>query len=142
MRVLILGLGSSGGGAEAAEYYLKLGHSVEIIGSSENRENERMIISLLESKGAVFVTKDMLMDAVEKAELVVKVPGVPVPYLVKKKAKHIICMLRHIPVKPRDRPYWFTKTEQKYRNLVWDTIGKQSGKRNGHTKPWKTEIMK
>ena len=31
VKVLILGLGASGGGAEAAEYYLKLGHDVEII---------------------------------------------------------------------------------------------------------------
>ena len=88
MRVLILGLGSSGGGAEAAEYYLKLGNSVEIIGSSEKRENEPMV-QLLESEGAVFITKDKLMDSVEKADLVVKIPGVPVPFLVKKKAKHI-----------------------------------------------------
>lgn len=118
MRVLILGLGSSGGGAEAAEYYLKLGHSVEIIGSSENRENERMIINLLESKGAVFVTKDMLMDAVEKAELVVKVPGVPVPYLVKKKAKHITNDIAALLENP--------KTERMHRIVIAGSKGKTS----------------
>ena len=82
MKVLILGLGASGGGAEAAEYYLKLGHDVEIIGSPEKRESEPMV-KLLESKGASFISKDGIIGAVEKADLVVKIPGVPVPFLVK-----------------------------------------------------------
>lgn len=117
MRVLILGLGSSGGGAEAAEYYLKLGNSVEIIGSSEKRENEPMV-QLLESEGAVFITKDKLMDSVEKADLVVKIPGVPVPFLVKKKAKHITNDIAALLENP--------KTERMHRIIIAGSKGKTS----------------
>ncbi len=117
MRVLILGLGSSGGGAEAAEYYLKLGHSVEIIGSSENRETEPMV-HLLESKGAVFITKEALMDSVEKADLVVKIPGIPVPFLVKKKARRITNDIAALLENP--------KTERMKRIIIAGSKGKTS----------------
>lgn len=117
MRVLILGLGSSGGGAEAAEYYLKLGNNVEIIGSSEKREKEPMV-QLLEAKGAVFITKDELMESVENADLVVKIPGVPVPYLVKKKAKHIINDIAALLENP--------KTERMQRIIIAGAKGKTS----------------
>ncbi len=117
VRVLILGLGSSGGGAEAAEYYLKLGHDVEIVGSQERRENE-MMVSLLESKGAVFIRKDSLMDAVDKADLVVKIPGVPVPYMVKKKAKQITNDIAALLENP--------KTERMHRIVIAGSKGKTS----------------
>ena len=117
MRVLILGLGSSGGGAEAAEYYLKLGHSVEIIGSSEKRENEPMV-HLLESKGAIFIRKDDLMDSVEKADLVVKIPGIPIPYLVKKKATRITNDIAALLENP--------KTEKMKRIIIAGSKGKTS----------------
>ena len=86
MRVLILGLGASGGGAEAAEYYLKLGHSVKIIEPADKRGTEAMM-QLLESKGAVFITKDEAMEEAGDADLVVKIPGIPIPYIIKRKAK-------------------------------------------------------
>ena len=117
MRVLILGLGSSGGGAEAAEYYLKLGHRVEIIGSSQKRENE-MMAQLLEEKGAVFITKEQIMDSVENADLVVKIPGVPIPYLVKKKAKHITNDIAALLENP--------KTERMLRIVIAGSKGKTS----------------
>ena len=117
MRVLILGLGASGGGAEAAEYYLKLGNSVEIIGSPTNRENEPMV-KLLESKGAVFISKDDVMDSVEKADLVVKIPGVPIPYLVKKKAKSITNDIAALLENP--------KTERMQRIIIAGSKGKTS----------------
>ena len=117
MRVLILGLGASGGGAEAAEYYLKLGNSVEIIGSPTNRENEPMV-KLRESKGAVFISKDDVMDSVEKADLVVKIPGVPIPYLVKKKAKSITNDIAALLENP--------KTERMHRIIIAGSKGKTS----------------
>ena len=117
VRVLILGLGASGGGAEAAEYYLKLGHSVEIIGSPEKRENE-MMVQLLESKGAKFITKDNVMDSVVNADLVVKIPGVPIPFLVKKKAKRITNDIAALLENP--------KTERMLRIVVAGSKGKTS----------------
>ena len=117
VRVLILGLGASGGGAEAAEYYLKLGNSVEIIGSPTKRENEPMV-RLLEEKGAVFVARDGIMDSVEKADLVVKIPGVPIPYLVKKKAKRITNDIAALLENP--------KTERMHRIVIAGSKGKTS----------------
>ncbi len=117
MKVLILGLGASGGGAEAAEYYLKLGHDVEIIGSPEKRESEPMV-KLLESKGASFISKDGIIGAVEKADLVVKIPGVPVPFLVKKKAKRITNDIAALLENP--------KTERMKRIVIAGSKGKTS----------------
>ena len=82
MLVLILGLGASGGGAEAAEYYLKLGNKVLIMETSEKKIPES-----LRRMGALFVSKPEAMKAVEDADLVVKLPGVPIPYAIKSKAK-------------------------------------------------------
>lgn len=82
MLVLILGIGASGGGTEAAEYYLKLGNKVLIMENSEKNHPES-----LKRMGAVFVSKSEAMDAVKEADLVVKLPGVPIPYAIKTKAK-------------------------------------------------------
>ena len=117
MKVLILGLGSSGGGAEAAEYYLKLGHSVDIIGSPQKRESEPMV-QLLEDKGASFITKDGIMDAVDAADLVVKIPGVPIPYLVKRRAKRITNDIAALLENPR--------TERMTRIVIAGAKGKTS----------------
>ena len=117
MKVLILGLGSSGGGAEAAEYYLKLGHSVDIIGSPQKRESEPMV-QLLEEKGASFITKDGIMDAVDAADLVVKIPGVPIPYLVKRRAKRITNDIAALLENPR--------TERMTRIVIAGAKGKTS----------------
>ena len=117
MKVLILGLGSSGGGAEAAEYYLKLGHSVDIIGSPQKRESEPMV-QLLEEKGASFITKDGIMDAVDAADLVVKIPGIPIPYLVKRRAKRITNDIAALLENPR--------TERMTRIVIAGAKGKTS----------------
>ena len=82
MRVLILGLGSSGGGAEAAEYYLKLGNEVLIMESSEKKLPENLM-----RMGAVFVSKNEALEMVKDVDLVVKLPGIPIPYSIKTKAK-------------------------------------------------------
>ena len=117
VKVLILGLGASGGGAEAAEYYLKLGHDVEIISPQEKRDKDSMI-DFLSSKGAVFISKDDIMDAVDKADLVVKIPGVPIPYLVKKKAKHITNDIAALLENP--------KTERMTKIIIAGSKGKTS----------------
>ena len=85
MRVLILGLGASGGGAEAAEYYLKLGHEVEIIGPSGS--SAEPVIRSLEQMGARFITREEAVSSAGDADLVVKIPGIPIPYPIKKKAR-------------------------------------------------------
>ncbi len=82
MRVLILGLGSSGGGAEAAEYYLKLGNEVLIMESSGKNLPEN-----LKRMGAVIVSKSEALEAAKDADLVVKLPGIPIPYAIKTRAK-------------------------------------------------------
>ena len=65
MKILILGLGASGGGAEAAEYYLKLGHSVEIISPQEKADNDPAI-QHLSKKGAVFIAKEEALKAAKE----------------------------------------------------------------------------
>ncbi len=117
MKVLILGLASSGGGAEAAEYYLKLGNCVEIVSSSEKKE-QKVMQQMLEEKGARFITKDEMMTAVERADLVVKIPGVPVPYLVKRKARMITNDIAALLENP--------KTERMVRIVVAGSKGKTS----------------
>ena len=117
MKVVILGLGASGGGAEAAEYYLKLGNDVEIISPSDRRENLPMI-QLLESKGARFISKDDILMSIRNADLVVKIPGVPVPYLVKKTAKRITNDIAALLENP--------KTERMHRIIIAGSKGKTS----------------
>ena len=82
MRVLILGLGASGGGAEAAEYYLKLGNEVLIMESSMKKLPES-----LREMGAVTVSKNEALEIAPTADLVVKLPGIPIPYAIKTKAR-------------------------------------------------------
>ncbi len=77
-----MGAGSSGGGAEAAEYYLKLGHNVVILKGDDQRDTDPMM-KVLSEKGAQFVSKSDAQEIAGNADLVVKTPGVPVPYLLK-----------------------------------------------------------
>ena len=79
-----MGLGSSGTGAEAAKYYLKHGHEVHILRSTNDSGTEE-----LETLGAVFVTREEAVKMAGEADLVVKLPGVPLPYEVKRKARKI-----------------------------------------------------
>ena len=96
MLVLILGLGSSGGGAEAAEYYLKLGHKVLVMENSEKNIPEN-----LKRMGAVFVSRAEAMEAVKDADLVVKLPGIPIPYAIKTKAKRTTNDIAALLTNPR-----------------------------------------
>ena len=117
MKILILGLGASGGGAEAAEYYLKLGHSVEIICPQEKADNDPAI-QHLSKKGAVFIAKEEALKAAADADLVVKVPGIPIPYMIKKKAKRITNDIAALLENP--------KTERMTRIIIAGSKGKTS----------------
>ena len=117
MKVLILGLGASGGGAEAAEYYLKLGNDVTVVSPQTKRDKDSMI-QLLTEKGAIFISKDEILDAAEKADLVVKIPGVPIPYMVKKKARRITNDIAALLENP--------KTERMTRIIIAGSKGKTS----------------
>ena len=117
MKILILGLGASGGGAEAAEYYLKLGHSVEIISPQEKADNDPAI-QHLSKKGAVFIAKEEALKAAADADLVVKVPGIPIPYMIKKKAKRITNDIAALLENP--------KTERMKRIVIAGSKGKTS----------------
>ncbi len=113
MRVLILGLGSSGGGAEAAEYYLGLGHEVLIIDGPIKKLPEN-----LERMGAKFVTKNEALKIAESADLVVKLPGIPIPYAIKSKAKRTTNDIAALLVNP--------KTDKMIRILIAGDKGKTS----------------
>ena len=117
MKILILGLGASGGGAEAAEYYLKLGHSVEIISPQEKADNDPAI-QHLSKKGAGFIAKEEALKAAADADLVVKVPGIPIPYMIKKKAKRITNDIAALLENP--------KTERMTRIIIAGSKGKTS----------------
>ena len=84
VKVLVMGLGSSGTGAEAAKYYLKLGHEVAILESANDRDR-----SALTSIGAAFISREETLKKAGEFDLVVKLPGVPLPYEVKTKARKI-----------------------------------------------------
>ena len=113
MLVLILGLGASGGGAEAAEYYLKLGHEVLIMESSVKKLPES-----LAAMGARFVTKNEALQIAGSADLVVKLPGIPIPYAIKTKAKRTTNDIAALLENPR--------TEKMLKILIAGDKGKTS----------------
>ena len=117
MKVLIMGIGGSGGGAEAAEYYLKQGNEVVILSPSDENRNEQMQ-SYLEDKGAVFVSRHDAENEAESADIVVKMPGIPVPYIIKKKAKRIINDIAALLEDPR--------TERMRKIIILGSKGKTS----------------
>ena len=68
MLVLILGLGASGGGAEAAEYYLKLGHEVLIMESSVKKLPESLAAMVGCSRRTLFrVLKELREEGIIKS---------------------------------------------------------------------------
>ena len=113
MLVLILGLGASGGGAEAAEYYLKLGHEVLIMESSVKKLPES-----LSAMGARFVTKNEALQIAGNADLVVKLPGIPIPYAIKTKARRTTNDIAALLENPR--------TERMIKILIAGDKGKTS----------------
>ena len=117
MKVLIMGIGGSGGGAEAAEYYLNQGNEVVILSPSDENRNEQMQ-SYLEDKGAVFVSRHDAENEAESADIVVKMPGIPVPYIIKKKAKRIINDIAALLEDPR--------TERMRKIIILGSKGKTS----------------
>lgn len=117
MKVLIMGIGGSGGGAEAAEYYLNQGNEVVILSPSDENRNEQMQI-YLEDKGAVFVSRHDAENEAESADIVVKMPGIPVPYIIKKKAKRIINDIAALLEDPR--------TERMRKIIILGSKGKTS----------------
>ena len=117
MKVLIMGIGGSGGGAEAAEYYLNQGNEVVILAPSDENRNEQMQ-SYLEKKGAVFVSRHEAENEAGMADIVVKMPGIPVPYIIKKKAKKIINDIAALLEDPR--------TERMRKIIILGSKGKTS----------------
>ena len=117
MKVLIMGIGGSGGGAEAAEYYLNQGNEVSILSPSDENRNEQMR-SYLEKKGAVFISRHDAEIAASDSDIVVKMPGIPVPYIIKKKAKRIINDIAALLEDPR--------TERMKKIIILGSKGKTS----------------
>lgn len=117
MRVLIMGIGGSGGGAEAAEYYLNQGNEVMVLSPSDESRNEQTRRNL-EERGAIFITRQEAESEAGNADIVVKMPGIPVPYIIKKKARRIINDIAALLEDPR--------TERMKRIIILGSKGKTS----------------
>lgn len=88
VKILIMGAGTSGAGTEAAEYYLKFGNKVSIL-AEKGAEGSPMMASLRE-KGAMLISRSEAEKEAAVSDIVVKMPGVPIPYSIKKNAKCIM----------------------------------------------------
>lgn len=93
---MVLGLGSSGTGAEACKFYLKLGHDVAVLRGQNDSQNE---IASLSAAGITFVSRNEAINMASGVDLVVKLPGIPVPFEIKQKASKItndiVSLLEH-----------------------------------------------
>ena len=116
VKILILGAGASGAGAEAAEYYLKLGNEVMIL--AEKGTGPSAMMSSLGDRGAVFISRSDALAAAADADIVVKMPGVPIPYPIKKSAKRIINDIAALLTDP--------STERMKRIVILGSKGKTS----------------
>lgn len=112
-----MGTGGSGGGAEAAEYYLNKGNEVLILSQNEENLNDQ-IQRNLEEKGARFISRQEAENEAGNADLVVKMPGIPVPYMIKKRARHIVNDIAALLEDPR--------TERMLRIIILGSKGKTS----------------
>ena len=112
-----MGIGGSGGGAEAAEYYLNQGNEVMVLSPSDESRNEQTRRNL-EERGAIFITRQEAESEAGNADIVVKMPGIPVPYIIKKKARRIINDIAALLEDPR--------TERMKRIIILGSKGKTS----------------
>ena len=106
VKILIMGAGTSGAGTEAAEYYLKFGNKVSIL-AEKGAEGSPMMASLRE-KGAMLISRSEAEKEAAVSDIVVKMPGVPIPYSIKKSGKKLKNLmadfLQYFPEKGLTKP--------------------------------------
>lgn len=88
MYVLVIGFGPHGSGAEAAEYYNNAGHKVTIY-ETRKKSQVQSLIDKLDGKGIDISFDEHVLQEIEKYDIVVKAPSVPLKYSVIKKAHAI-----------------------------------------------------